>query len=111
MGGSVMELAELALEHLAGRVGDRFVATRAVDGGEGRSEQAFELIEASALSAATAPPDALRGPFRLIFRGPREAFFSQGILALEHAELGRLEIFLVPIGPDAQGMRYEAIFT
>ena len=106
-----MELAEVGLEHFAGRVGERFLATPPTGGVGERAGQTFELVEAAPLAAGTAPPGAFRAPFRLIFRGPREAFFSQGILALEHAELGRLEIFLVPIGPDAQGMRYEAIFT
>jgi hypothetical protein len=35
----------------------------------------------------------------------------QGIQRLSHAELGELDLFLVPIGPDAQGMRYEAAFA
>lgn len=35
----------------------------------------------------------------------------QGIHRVEHEQLGSLEIFLVPLGPDQQGMRYEAIFT
>jgi hypothetical protein len=30
---------------------------------------------------------------------------------VRHAQLGAMEIFLVPIGPDEGGMRYEAIFT
>jgi hypothetical protein len=110
MGECAVELAEIGLGHFAGRVSERFVATPPGEGGE-RAGQTFELVEAAPLAAGTAPPGAFRTPFRLIFRGPREVFFSQGILALEHAELGRLEIFLVPIGPDAQGMRYEAIFT
>jgi hypothetical protein len=35
----------------------------------------------------------------------------QGIYKLENEKLGALEIFLVPIGPDEKGMRYEAIFN
>jgi hypothetical protein len=29
---------------------------------------------------------------------------------MEHEEIGALDIFLVPIGPDEEGPRYEAIF-
>jgi hypothetical protein len=29
---------------------------------------------------------------------------------LEHSALGLLELFLVPIEPDAAGLRYQAIF-
>jgi hypothetical protein len=35
----------------------------------------------------------------------------QRIHPVEHDRLGRFELFLVPVGPDHIGMRYEAIFT
>jgi hypothetical protein len=47
----------------------------------------------------------------LLFRGPRTPVLPQRIYRLEHAVMGPLEIFLVPIGPDAEGMRYQAVFT
>jgi hypothetical protein len=68
----------------------------------------LELIELESLGPAR--PDQ-REPFSLIFRGPRERWFEQGTYPLEHPELGAPEIFLVPIGPDAIGMQYQAIFT
>ncbi len=51
--------------------------------------------------------------YALVFRAPprRAAHAPQGTYRLTHAELGTLEVFLVPIGPDAGGMRYEAIFN
>lgn len=49
--------------------------------------------------------------FTLVFRGPRELLLSQGVHPLEHEKLGRMELFLVPIGPDETGLRYEAIFN
>ncbi|MBK9062174.1 MAG: hypothetical protein IPL89_03130 [Acidobacteria bacterium] len=52
-----------------------------------------------------------RAPFSLVFRGPLSPVLPQRIWPLEHAALGTLEIFLVPIGPDAEGMRYEAVFN
>lgn len=52
-----------------------------------------------------------RSPFSLIFRGPLAPVMPQRTYGLEHASLGRLEIFIVPIGPDASGMRYEAVFN
>jgi hypothetical protein len=36
---------------------------------------------------------------------------NQQIVPLEHDTMGRLDIFLVSIGPDEQGMQYEAIFS
>jgi hypothetical protein len=35
----------------------------------------------------------------------------QQIYSLDHASMGRLSIFLVPIGADAGGTQYEAIFS
>ena len=50
-------------------------------------------------------------PFSLIFRGPLSPVAEQRSYVVTNETLGQMEIFLVPIGPDAQGMRYEAIFT
>ncbi len=74
----------------------------------------LRLIEASALGA---PPDRAAGaptardPFSVVFRGPRRPVLAQRIHPLQHPSLGRLDIFIVPIGPDREGMCYQAIFT
>jgi len=52
-----------------------------------------------------------RDPFSLLFRGPAEPLLPQAIYRLEHAGLGALEIFVVPLAPDDAGARYEAIFS
>jgi hypothetical protein len=49
--------------------------------------------------------------FSLLFRGGPTPPLPQRIYAVEHVRLGRLELFLVPLGPDAAGQRYEAVFT
>jgi hypothetical protein len=74
------------------------------------AEVDVELIEASDLGPA-AVVARRRRTFSLVFRGPREPVLPQRIHGLKHAALGELEIFLVPIGPDRVGMRYEAIFN
>jgi hypothetical protein len=51
-----------------------------------------------------------RDPFIVVFRGPVDPILPQRIYRLEHSTLGVLEIFLVPIGRDADGVRYEAVF-
>jgi hypothetical protein len=48
-----------------------------------------------------------RAPFSLVFEGGPNPPLPQRIYRVEHDDLGALEIFLVPIGPD----RYEAVFT
>lgn len=50
-------------------------------------------------------------PFSVHFRGHRQSYLPQGIYRLEHDRMGTLKIFLVPIGPDGDGMRYEAVFN
>ena len=54
---------------------------------------------------------ARREQFSLRFRGPASPALAQRIYRLEHATLGTLEIFLVPIQKDPDGMIYEAVFT
>jgi len=49
--------------------------------------------------------------FSLQFRGPREPFLPQGIYSMEHDQLGPLDMFIVPIGRDESGYRYEAIYN
>ena len=51
-----------------------------------------------------------REPFTLIFREASGALFPQGTYDLEHPALGTFPLFVVPIGPDGAGMRYEAVF-
>ena len=59
----------------------------------------------------TAPEDApRRAPFSLLFHGPPSPVLPQRIYRLEHAALGAFDLFLVPLGPDRAGMRYEAVF-
>ena len=36
--------------------------------------------------------------------------FKPNIYHLEHKELGAMDRFLVPVGPEAHEMRYEAVF-
>ncbi len=66
------------------------------------------LIEVKALRSRTGQP---REPFTLLFRGPLAPLLPQRIHSLHHDALGALEIFLVPIGPDETGQRYEAVFN
>jgi hypothetical protein len=69
----------------------------------------LELVEATELAPASV--GMRRTPFSLLFRGPRQPVLPQKIYPLDHNRLGRLEIFIVPLGPDGEGMRYEAVFT
>jgi hypothetical protein len=70
---------------------------------------ALELIEVSAgREPAAGRP---RRSFSLLFRGPRAPHLPQRIYFLEHAAMGTVHLFLVPITLDAQGSLYQAVFN
>lgn len=67
------------------------------------------LVQAVELDSYS-PAD--RKPFSLIFRTEQKnEYFAQAIRILHHPDKGEISIFLVPLGPDQKGMRYEAIFS
>jgi hypothetical protein len=70
----------------------------------------MELIECRKLGAP-GPNQGQREPFALLFRGPRGPILPQRTYQFDFGQLGTLEIFIVPIGPDESGMQYEAIFN
>jgi hypothetical protein len=80
---------------------------------DGEAVLPLELVEVGSTGAPHQdPPDNTRAQaFSVLFRGPRDAQLSQQIYALEHEAMGRLELFLVPVGPDREGMLYEAVFA
>jgi hypothetical protein len=100
-------LDRLMATSFASVVGETFVA----DTGEAGKVD-LELRE-SRLHDPDAPAldeSGARAPFTLVFRGPPEPLLPQRIYRLEHDFIGALEIFLVPIGQDADGVAYEAVF-
>ncbi len=74
-------------------------------------EVQLELIEAAAFHASGTLPDGTRAPFSVVFRGPKEPALAQMTYQFEHQAMGSLELFMVPIGPDDQGMLYEVVFN
>ena len=104
MDGALHDLASLELADFAACLGQRFQ----LDAGGTPLELA--LVSADALGGAPSA-EGRRHPFSLVFRGPQAPILAQRIHRLESARLGVLEIFLVPIEPDAAGRRYEAVFA
>jgi hypothetical protein len=51
------------------------------------------------------------GAFSLTFLSPPGPFLPQGIYAIEHPTLRRLEMFMVPLGPKEGANSYQVIFT
>ena len=52
-----------------------------------------------------------RQPWSLLFRTASHEHYRQATYPIRHPELGEMALFLVPIGPDKDGMRYEAVFS
>jgi hypothetical protein len=96
-------LDKLTIEDFKNRVGETFTATA----GEGRALN-LTLLSVDALEAR---PDAEREPFSLKFRDEAVEHLPQQTVSMQHAEMGGFELFVVPLGPGPDGMRYEAIFT
>jgi pimeloyl-ACP methyl ester carboxylesterase len=72
----------------------------------------FELISVTGLGERPeGESSGRRQPFSIVFRGPGNVLLSQRIYRMEHAEIGSFDLFIVPIGPDEKGLRYEAVFT
>ena len=98
----------LTFDLFAGRVGEPFEV-----GADGVPAVTMELADAveGTEPGGPGPDGGQRRQFSLVFRGPAGPVLPQATYRLDHAELGELELFLVPIGPDAGGMRYEAAFA
>lgn len=92
----------------AGRVGDSFTVTA----GDGAAPP-LELVEATESSepGGQGPDGQTRMQFSLLFRGPTTPVLAQATYRLSHAELGDLDLFLVPVGIEPDGLRYQAVFA
>ena len=50
--------------------------------------------------------------FSLIFYNSTGAYLPQAIYAMDHERLGRISLFLVPLGPvEGRGMSFQAVFN
>lgn len=95
-------LEKLTIESFAQHLNTRFRVAA-----EGSQPIELELVQADDLGSSEE-----HETFSLVFRGPlKGSFLPQGIYTFEHEGLSTFNLFVVPIGPDAEGMRYEAIFN
>ena len=96
-------LDKLTLEMFEGQVNQTFLIK--VDD----TDIQAELVDCRSLEGDT--EEGGRKPFSLLFRGPLDPALPQQIYQVRSEQTEPIEIFLVPIGPDKVGMRYEAVFT
>ena len=106
-----MDLARATPGTFSPHLGSQFGVERAPED----VQSAGAAVELRLTDVAALPDQAgapRREPFALEFSGPREPLLEQRIYSVRHAVLGRLELFLVPIGyDDAGGVRYQAVFN
>lgn len=88
-------------DEFAALVGERF----SVAGASGEV-----MLDLAAVTAQSGPGAARGRGFTLAFRGPRATPLKQGTHRFNHPRC-TADIFIVPVGLDADGYRYEAIFN
>ena len=74
--------------------------------------EAIHLAQLTKVTPWSHGSDKYRQPFTLELETDlKERYYLQGTFVLVHPEHGDLEVFMVPIGPGENGMRYEVVFT
>jgi hypothetical protein len=96
-------LETLTIDDFTDRVGETFTA----GAGEGR----VLVLTLTSVDELSPGPDAERTPFSLKFSDEAQDHVPQQTVAIEHEQMGKFDLFVVPLGPGPDGMRYEAIFT
>jgi hypothetical protein len=75
-------------------------------------EQAIDLTLTQITRPPVRPyPGIMRDPFSLYFLSASQEVLPQGSYAFVHGGLGELEICIVPVGREPQGIVYEAVFN
>ena len=76
----------------------------------GEASLPLTLIDVQvAVTSMTA--DLARAPFSLTFRSASQVVLPQKTYVLRNAGMGALQIFLVPVGRDREGVLYQAVFN
>ncbi|MCB1909708.1 MAG: hypothetical protein KDH15_20300 [Rhodocyclaceae bacterium] len=75
----------------------------------GDKREQLELTQVKALPVRAGAPRS--EGFSLLFRAQAGCGLSQGIVHLENPQLGSLELFLVPVAEDQDGLFLEAVFN
>lgn len=95
------DLATLTAADFEPRVNDTFRLPIAP------AELSLKLVEVRRLGQAMRQG----GAFSLLFISPPGPFLRQGTYPLDNPSLGRLNLFIVPLGPKDGGNSYEVVFT
>jgi hypothetical protein len=101
----LLSIATVTADDFRKHIGTTFDAA-----GEGEERTPLVLIEVEENPVAAAP-GATRVPFSVTFRGAAGIRLPQRIYDLRHDLMGEMSIFLVPVRPNSEGPRFEAVFN
>jgi hypothetical protein len=104
----IVSLEQLTFESFAGLLKTKFRI--ALDAEDGTELELSELTPPQTGVAGGANGQTYEN-FSLIFLGTPDRVLPQKIYTFESAQLGRFELFIVPIARDQNGTRYQAIFS
>lgn len=101
-------IENLTLETFAPRVQTPF----AVLSSAGTPVSELKLVAAQGAPSLPVPGGkAVQESFSLLFLGPADSLLPQGTISLEHQQIGRFLLFLVPVNRSAAGIEYQAVFN
>jgi hypothetical protein len=106
-----VSLDQISFETLAAQVGTVFTISQ-----KSAATAALKLVEAkltpSVYPVAQHAEDAKNEKFFLMFCGPKHPALTQDTHIFEHADLGRFQMFIVPVRTkDSRRTYYQAIFN
>lgn len=72
-----------------------------------------EFLEVELIEVSDYPHQNLNTgrPFSLIFRLPKGLFVPQETYTFKQNQIGKLDLFIVPIGSDDKGQLYQVVFN
>ena len=69
-----------------------------------------KLIEVKGINSSTLT-EGQPEPFSLVFETQSDLVYDQNTYMVKNTDMDEFALFLVPIGADENGVRYEAVFT
>jgi hypothetical protein len=70
-----------------------------------------DAVELELIEVMEARSTSRQQQFSVFFRGPLEYGLQQGTYQMEHEKMGKIDLFIVPVGREADGLHYEAVFN
>ena len=97
--------ASLTAEEFSKHVNTKFRARVDVE-----AEVDLELVEVKGYLGRPGDQQGMER-FSIFFKGPVKPLLTQNTYSMSHDAMGTLDLFIVPIKPEGEGSRYEAVFN